>query len=107
MRAHQIRTALVVILLTVNAGAALAWGAQGHRITALLAERLLTPETSAGIKALMGRTDLRADALYMDVNKVTLEKRITGLPEWHYDDRPVCDAQAPSATTARMATVLH
>lgn len=94
MLLYNFRSALVIIWLTVSAGSALAWGAQGHRITGLVAQRLLTPEASAGIKTLMGRTDLGADAMYMDVNKLALEKKIPGSREWHYDDRPVCDAQA-------------
>lgn len=95
MRADQIRTGLAVCLLTVCANAAMAWGAQGHRVTGLVAQRLLTPEAAAGVKKLMGRLDLAADALYMDVHKLPLDKKIPGSREWHYDDRPVCDPQAP------------
>lgn len=83
--------------LMVWAGKALAWGSEGHRITGLVAQRLLTPEAAAGIAALMGRTDLAADAVYLDVNKFALDKRIPGSRQWHYDDRPVCDAQVKHA----------
>lgn len=97
MQQGRLIRAAVSSLLMVWAGSALAWGAQGHRITGLVAQRLLTPEADAGIKALMGKTDLAADAVYMDVNKVRLDKQIPGSREWHYDDRPVCDAQAKKA----------
>lgn len=90
---HLIRAA-VSGLLIVWAGSVLAWGAQGHRITGLVAQRLLTPEASDRIKALMGKTDLAAFSIYLDVNKPRLDKEIPGSREWHYDDRPVCDAQA-------------
>jgi hypothetical protein len=43
----------------LGAGAnAWAWGEQGHRITGLVAEKLLTPDARAGLRALMGNTDL-------------------------------------------------
>lgn len=79
-------------------GSAYGWGEQGHRITGLVAQRLLTPQASAGIKALMGKTDLATVALYMDQNKLALDKKVPGSREWHYDDRPVCDEQAAKAS---------
>ncbi|WP_428503056.1 S1/P1 nuclease [Roseateles sp.] len=97
MRTDQVRAALVATCMALFGSSALAWGAQGHRITGLIAQRLLTPEANAGIKALTGNADFAAAAVYLDVNKLALEKKIPGSREWHYDDRPVCDAKAAKA----------
>jgi hypothetical protein len=86
-------SALTALLLGAGSHA-WAWGEQGHRITGLVAEKLLTPDARAGLRALMGSTDLATMALFMDRQKDSLEQRIPGSREWHYDDRPVCDPQA-------------
>lgn len=86
-------SALAALLLSATASA-WAWGEQGHRITGLVAEKLLTPDARAGLRALMGSTDLATISLYMDRQKDALSQRIPGSREWHYDDRPVCDPQA-------------
>ena len=70
---------------------AAAWGAQGHRITALVAEGLLTADAKAGLRTLMGKVDLAAAALVLDQQKDMLEQRMPGSRQWHYDDKPVCD----------------
>lgn len=83
-------------LLGASAGAR-AWGEQGHRITGLVAEQLLTPGARSGLRALMGSTDLGTMAVFMDRQKDALEQRLPGSREWHYDNRPVCDPQARRA----------
>jgi len=78
----------------VATSSAFAWGEAGHRITGLIAEKLLAPEAKAALRSLMGSTDLGTISLYMDRQKVVLSQRIPGSREWHYDDRPVCDQEA-------------
>lgn len=75
---------------------AAAWGAQGHRVTALVAEGLLTADARAGLTKLMGKVDLAAAALVLDQQKDVLEQRIPGSRHWHYDDKPVCDSTPPA-----------
>jgi hypothetical protein len=90
--------ALVLLGLLMGAcSAARAWSQQGHRITGLVAEQLLTPAARAGLRALMGDTDLGTMSVFMDREKEALELRIPGSREWHYDNRPVCDPQARRA----------
>ena len=72
-----------------------AWGAQGHRVTGLVADELLTPAARAGIYRLTGDLNLAAMSTYLDEHRSELEQRIPGSREWHYDDRPVCDPAAP------------
>lgn len=91
------RAVVISLLLYGCCSLASAWGEVGHRITGRIAEQLLTPEAKAGVKALMGSTDLATIALYMDRQKNILANRIPGSRQWHYDDRPVCDPQAKRA----------
>jgi hypothetical protein len=94
---RRVLIALFASAIALCSSTAIAWGDQGHRVTGLVAQRLLTKDAAASIKALMGSNDLGAMALYMDKNKISLENKIHGSKEWHYDDRPVCDAQATKA----------
>ena len=87
---------LFALLLGAAADAG-AWGEQGHRVTGLVAERLLTAEARAGLHALMGSTDLAAMSVLMDRQKESLDERIPGSREWHYDNRPVCEPRARRA----------
>jgi len=75
-----------------------AWSAEGHRLTGMVAEGLLSPDAKAGLKKLMGKVDLAAASLVLDQQKDALDQRIPGSRKWHYDDRPVCDAAAKPAS---------
>ncbi len=89
--------ALLGALLAVPAPAA-AWGAEGHRITGLVAEGLLSADAKAGLTKLMGRLDLGAAALVLDQQKQVLAQKIHGSRHWHYDDKPVCEPDAKPAS---------
>ena len=76
-----------------------AWGPQGHRTVAAIADRLLTPAARAAVVQLLAR-DL--DKFGNSSGRSTLESvsvwadEIRGSPashpRWHYDDLPVCGA---------------
>jgi S1/P1 Nuclease len=85
----------LISLLLLTPRISLAWGEQGHRITGLVAQELLTPEAKKGVAALMGSSSLGDFSLYLDKNKLVLDKKIPGSRQWHYDDRPVCQPDAP------------
>jgi hypothetical protein len=87
---------LLGCLLGAGAGAR-AWGEQGHRITGLVAEQLLTPAARSGLRALIGDTDLGSMSVFMDRARDALDLRIPGSRDWHYDNRPVCDPRAKRA----------
>ncbi|MFY9511202.1 MAG: S1/P1 nuclease [Rubrivivax sp.] len=78
--------------------AAFAWGAQGHRITGLVAEGLLTADARTGLVALMGKVDLAAASVLLDQQKEQFEKTMPGSRRWHYDDKPVCEPAAKPAS---------
>jgi hypothetical protein len=83
------------IILALATPPALAWGAKGHRLTALVAFQLLAPSTKLRLKAILGAEDLATAALYLDIHKDALEQNVPGSRDWHYDDRPSCDASVP------------
>lgn len=81
-------TVAVALLFSLNAPPSFAWGRHGHRITALVAEAYLTPETKAAIaKLLKGQT---IDQIASWADDVRTSHPETG--PWHYIDTPRSEA---------------
>jgi len=82
---HLLRTAIVCALsLSVAAPRSWAWGRKGHRLTALVAEQYLTPETKARIAELLHKESIVDIASWADEYR-------TQHPEtakWHFVDIP-------------------
>ncbi len=79
----------LLVLMAVNH--AYAWGAVGHRITGHVATQLLTPTARLRVQQLTGTDDLSILSTYMDDEKWSLSHKLHGSPQWHYDNRPVCE----------------
>jgi hypothetical protein len=95
LRSLRPLAASMLFATLLGAGAdARAWGEQGHRISGLVAEQLLSADARGGLRALMGDTDLATLSILMDRQKDALAERIPGSREWHYDNRPICEPQA-------------
>lgn len=83
-----------------------AWGREGHRITALVAENYLTPATQAAIKDLLGKDTLEGVAPWADEYRGQHPE--TG--PWHFADVPKDQAKydrvrdCPASTTDPNAT---
>ncbi|MCY7389299.1 MAG: S1/P1 nuclease [Burkholderiales bacterium] len=91
--AQRIIAALMPLALLVSAllpTATFAWGAEGHRVTGLVAAELLTPRARMRINDLIPGADLGDIANYMDLNRNTLAQLIPNSDKWHYDNQPVC-----------------
>lgn len=71
-------------------GAALAWGADGHRTTGYLAQPLLSKVALVELQSLMGEVNVPKWSTWMDEQRDRLKKDVPGSGKWHYDDRPVC-----------------
>ena len=71
-----------------------AWGAEGHRISGLVATELLTPTARIRLNQLIPNADLADIALYMDINRQELATQIPGSDKWHYDNESVCKTRA-------------
>jgi len=80
--------ATCALLLCVTTPQSWAWGREGHRLTALVAEQYLTPETKSQIAELLNKETLADIASWADTYRVDHPE--TG--KWHYVDIPKADA---------------
>lgn len=87
--------ALLLALMVIVPAPARAWGRQGHRISALFADTLLTPRSRAQVQRLTGALSLVDFANWADEYRPGLALLLEHSDRWHYDDRPICDAAAP------------
>jgi hypothetical protein len=70
-----------------------AWGPDGHRVTGLVAQELLTPKTRIKLNQLMRSMqigELADFANQMDIFRMALSLEIPNSEKWHYDNRPLC-----------------
>ena len=85
-----LRTAAAGMLLFLMAVTqSWAWGREGHRLTALVAEQYLTPDTKAQIAELLGKETLADVAPWADTYRSDHQE--TG--KWHYVDIPKAEAK--------------
>jgi hypothetical protein len=97
--------ALLVLALValMGAPAALAWGPQGHRTSAAIADELLSPQARAAVRVLLAddrdkfgrpshRTSLEAVSTWPDEIRGTPAAH----PRWHYENLPVCGRASKS-----------
>lgn len=82
--------ALIGLIAMTLCSPAQAWGSRGHRITAHVAEALLTDAARREVRALLEHEGLDTAATFMDAEREMLEKRWPESPRWHYDNRPAC-----------------
>lgn len=80
----------LVLSMMLAPTAALAWGADGHRITGHIATAWLTEGTRSALEEHFGSADLSLIANYMDQNLAKLEAEYPGSRGWHYNNRPIC-----------------
>ena len=86
-----VRTIVAAVAIFASTPATVfAWGAEGHRITGLVAAELLTAKARIRLNQLMPGADLTDIALFMDINRRELAEQIPGSDKWHYDNQPVC-----------------
>lgn len=87
---HALRAAAVgALLVWMAVPQSWAWGREGHRLTALVAEQYLTPETNAQIVKLLHTETLADVAAWADAYRVDHPE--TG--KWHFVDIPKGEAK--------------
>ncbi len=88
---RRVAFAVAGLLALQAATPAWAWGRLGHRVIAKLAERHLTDEAKAGIKALLEPGESLADAsTWADEHRRQLPRTAA----WHYVDVPMAGIPA-------------
>jgi len=78
---------LLLILLCIATQRSWAWGREGHRLTALVAEQYLTPETRAAIVELLGKQTLADVAPWADEYRADHPETAP----WHFVDIPLSE----------------
>lgn len=66
------------------------WGAEGHRVTALMADDMLTPKARIALNQLLDGGSLADAVLFADIYREALKREVPGSDKWHYDNIPVC-----------------
>jgi hypothetical protein len=84
-----------ILLLGLSATPAFGWGAEGHRITGLMADEMLSPKARIAVNELLDGGTLADAALYMDIYREALKREVPGSERWHYDNIPVCGDKLP------------
>ncbi len=67
-----------------------AWGAEGHRVTGLVAAELMTARARLRLNEIIPGADLGDIANYADLNRATLALLIPNSERWHWDNQPIC-----------------
>ena len=67
-----------------------AWGNEGHRVTGLVANDLLSAKARIRLNQLVPGINLGEFASQMDVNRSALSQELPGSDKWHYDNPPIC-----------------
>jgi S1/P1 Nuclease len=78
-----------------------AWGDDGHRITAQVANELLSDSARQEIRRLVGSDDLTLIANWMDDEREMLNKTLPGSSRWHYENREACANKISSRACPR------
>ncbi len=81
---RRVAVAIALLLLELAPAKSWAWGRQGHRLTALVAEQYLTPETRAAVAELLHKQTLADVASWADDYRTDHPE--TG--KWHFVDIP-------------------
>jgi hypothetical protein len=68
----------------------LAWSNEAHRITALMAQEMLTPKARAAVAELLDGGSLADASTFMDFNREALKRELPGSDQWHYDNPAIC-----------------
>ena len=96
LRAQLQRLVWLVLVLCLQPHTVFAWGNEAHRVTALMAQEMLTPRARSAATELLDGGNLADASGYMDVYREALKREIPGSEAWHFDNRPICNKSAAS-----------
>jgi len=84
------KSLFLITILSACSTLAFGWGAEGHRVTALMADDMLTPKTRIQVNQLLDGGTLVDAVLFPDIYREALKREVPGSDKWHYDNIPVC-----------------
>lgn len=87
-----VAAALLLISVAFVPTPVLAWGAEGHRVTGLVAAELMTARARLRLNEIIPGADLGDIANYADLNRATLAMLIPNSERWHWDNQPICQS---------------
>ena len=90
---RRIAAAALISAISIAPATVYAWGAEGHRVTGLVAAELLTPRARMRLNDIIPGADLGDIANYADLNRNVLAQLIPNSDKWHYDNQPVCQTK--------------
>ncbi|MBL8524236.1 MAG: hypothetical protein JNN20_11145 [Betaproteobacteria bacterium] len=90
----RIATALAALVVCAAPTLTWAWGNEGHRVTGLVADELLTARARIRLNQLVPGIQIGEFASQMDVFRAALQIELPGSDKWHYDNQPVCGSKA-------------
>lgn len=89
--ARRIASMLMAALTLYSSPATVwAWGSEGHRVTGLVANELLTPKARIRLNQLVPGINLGEFTSQMDVFRAALAIELPGSDKWHYDNPAIC-----------------
>ncbi|TXI83169.1 MAG: hypothetical protein E6Q40_11450 [Cupriavidus sp.] len=83
----RVKALIAVLTCTLWSAGALAWGAQGHRITGAAAEQMLSARARIVVGQILNGGSLADAATWMDEERRSLGPKVG---KWHYNNIPVC-----------------
>jgi S1/P1 Nuclease len=83
--------ALICAALLVTSTGVFAWGSEGHRVSGLIAESMLTPRARLTVSTLLDGGSLADASVFMDVYREALKLEVPGSERWHFNNRAVCE----------------
>jgi len=93
-RLRTVAAPVAAFILLAAPSLAWGWGNEGHRVTGLVADELLTAKARIRLNQLVPGIQIGEFASQMDVYRAALQLELPGSEKWHYDNQPVCGTKA-------------
>lgn len=88
----RLALSLIAAFIAIAPNTAFAWGAEGHRIVALIAADQLTPTAKAQVNQLLGTDDAAAGMMAVSTWADEIRRNRPNTAPWHFTDIPIGSA---------------
>ena len=101
LKRSKLAVIAIGVLVFITTAPVWAWGSDGHKIVAMLAEAQLTPAARKEVDRLLGQ---EPGATLASISTWADEHRNSATAVWHYVNFPEGTATTSQSATARMAS---